>query len=69
MRKGEGKGGEGRGEYRAKGSGGERRGGEVEENKAYERERVQEGRRGGGRKMGWKGRYGMLHILERYCYN
>ena len=31
----------------------------MEENKAYERQRVQEGRRGGGEEEGWKGRYGM----------
>ena len=56
MRGKERRGGEGRGEYRAKGSGGERRGGEVEENKAYERERVQEGRRGGGEEDGMEGK-------------
>ena len=39
----EGRGGEGKGRV-----------GEVEENKAYERQRVQEGRRGGGEEEGWK---------------
>ena len=35
----------------------------------YERQRVQEGRRGGGEEEGQKGRYRMLLMFEKYWYN